>query len=65
MTTNSVLFRTEFINELPDWFYRSPVGDYPLMLILASKGKIGYIDDEMSVYRLLTSGPWTLEMNSS
>jgi len=65
MTTNSMVFKTEFVKEFPEWFYKSPVGDYPLMLILASKGEIGYLHDNMSVYRLMASGSWTLALNSS
>ncbi|MDQ8186287.1 glycosyltransferase [Pelagicoccus sp. SDUM812002] len=62
MATNSMVFHREHIIERPEWVERAPVGDSPLMLILASKGKIGYIDDVMSVYRRMTLGSWSSSM---
>lgn len=62
MTTNSMFFHRNHIFELPNWFKESPVGDLPLMLILASKGKIGYLDEVMSAYRVMSSNSWSLTM---
>jgi len=65
MATNSMLFLREHINERPEWMNRAPVGDAPLMLLLASKGKIGYIDDLMSVYRVMSSSTsWSASMQN-
>lgn len=65
MATNSMLFLREHINERPEWMNRSPVGDLPLMLLLASKGKMGYIDDVMSVYRVMASSTsWSASMQN-
>lgn len=62
MATNSMVFLKEYINERPGWFDTAPVGDYPLMLLLASKGNIGYKDEVMSVYRMMASNSWSLTM---
>ena len=63
MATNSMLFHREYIQDRPEWMDKTPVGDVPLMLLLASKGKIGYIDDVMSVYRVMSSSTsWSTSM---
>ncbi len=48
--TLSVVYRHYNIN-FPDWYYSSPMGDYPLMLWIAQKGKIKYFKEKMAVYR--------------
>ena len=48
--TLSVVFRYFDIN-FSDWYLSSPMGDYPLMLWIAQKGKIKYFDEKMAVYR--------------
>lgn len=59
MTTNSVMYRRALVMERPDWALKSPIGDVVLMLLLAIKGNIGYINDVMSTYRVMTPGSWT------
>lgn len=66
MATNSMVFHKEHILKRPGWMDESPVGDIPLMLLLASKGKIGYIDDVMSVYRIMSSSTsWSAGMHNN
>lgn len=48
--TLSVVYRRSNIN-FPDWYLSSPMGDYPLMLWIAQKGKIKYFKEKMGVYR--------------
>ena len=59
--TNTVFFRNEYLQKegLPDFWRECPVGDIPLRLYLASKGLIGIINDNMSVYRKEAYGSWT------
>lgn len=65
MATHSMVFHKELILKRPEWMDESPVGDIPLMLLLASKGKIGYIDDVMSVYRVMSSAnSWSASMQN-
>jgi glycosyltransferase involved in cell wall biosynthesis len=47
----SMVLRKEHIMPLPGWFKDIYNGDYAMHLLLANKGKIGYIDEVMSVYR--------------
>lgn len=58
MATNSMFYKAEFVKEAPSWMLEAPVGDLPLMLLLGTKGKVRYIDEIMSVYRV-SSGGWT------
>lgn len=49
--TASLFFRKDLVESLPEFFYHAPVGDYPLQLCLASRGKAYYINRSMSIYR--------------
>lgn len=65
MATNSMLYRKDRILKVePVWSKDAPVGDLPLMLKLASQGKVAYINDVMSVYRVAALGSWTLRSKS-
>lgn len=64
MATNSMVFLREHISEIPQWVINAPIGDWPLTLLLASKGKIGYINDAMSVYRVMAEGSWSKSMKN-
>lgn len=56
--TCSVMYRRGVVPELPDWFHLAPTGDWPLLLLHAEKGKIGYIDEVMGVRRVHSTGAW-------
>jgi len=53
----TIVFRNKLI-EIPDWILDSPIGDYPLYLLLSLKGKIKLINECMAVYRI-NSGSWS------
>ena len=57
--TSSVLVRNHLIDEFPEWFYEMPMGDLPFIILNAQKGRIGYIDEVMSVYRIHEGGLWS------
>lgn len=65
MATNSMVYKAELAIENPEWRANAPVGDGPLMLLLASKGRIGYINDTMSVYRIMAKGSWSERISSN
>jgi glycosyltransferase involved in cell wall biosynthesis len=56
--TPSVVFRNGLIEQFPDWFSESPVGDYVLHLLNAKKGLIKYLPEVMAVYRSHAGGTW-------
>lgn len=54
----SILFRGVDA-DLPDWHANCLVGDYPLTIHLALRGRSRYMDDPMAVYRRGAIGSWT------
>lgn len=64
MATNSMLFKSIVYKDYPEWALKAPVGDLPLMLVLAANGKVGYINDVMSCYRVLSIGSWSQKMTN-
>lgn len=59
MATNSMLYLQELSLKRWEWARGCPVGDGPTMLTLASLGKVGYINEVMSCYRVASEGSWT------
>lgn len=62
MTSATMFFRSNYIQELPDWYFDAVVGDTPLMLYLGTKGDYLYLDDITAAYRAGTEGSWTARM---
>jgi glycosyltransferase involved in cell wall biosynthesis len=59
MATASMLYVRDATNDYPLWPSRCGVGDAPVMLVLAERGKVAYMNEVMCVYRVSTSGSWT------
>ncbi len=58
--TNTLVCRFDFLPDCDADFWKlSPVGDFPHALSLATRGKIRYLPQEMSVYRLFAKGSWS------
>ena len=58
--TNTLVCRFDFLPDCDAEFWKlSPVGDFPHALSLATRGKIRYLPQEMSVYRLFAKGSWS------
>jgi glycosyltransferase involved in cell wall biosynthesis len=55
--TPSVVFRN-ILDDYPDIFLESPIGDYILYILISEKGSIGIINEKMAVYRRGT-GVWS------
>jgi glycosyltransferase involved in cell wall biosynthesis len=57
IATCSTMFRRGLIGEIPSWYNDFfPITDWPLHILNAEHGKIGYIDDVMGVYRYHPGG---------
>ena len=65
MATNSMLYRNSMYVPYTTWAHGCPVGDGPMMLTLAHKGKVGYLAEIMCVYRREAIGSWSARMYSS
>ena len=56
IATASVVFRCEHLRKLPGWVHDSVVVDLPVFALLASRGRVGYLPEEMAVYRVNAGG---------
>ena len=52
IATATVVFRRELLREIPAWVHESVVVDLPTFALLASRGRVNYWPEEMSVYRV-------------
>ena len=57
--TASLMFRTDMVRELPDFYVNAPIVDIPLQLLSANRGYGYYMDIPMAVYRLGGAASWT------
>lgn len=57
--TNSIFYRKAAYRNHPYFKQICPIGDYPQIIWLALNGKIFYMDEIMSVYRVNAKGSWT------
>lgn len=57
--TNSIFSKREILQNLPEFFKKSPVGDYPIQIITSSKNYAYFINEVMSVYRTNVNNSWT------
>ena len=62
MQTCSVVFRAGLYGDLPPWYLSMPTFDWPLHLLNAEHGLIGYIDGIMGVYRVHSGSFWSTNM---
>lgn len=62
VSTNSIVYRKNRTNIRPDFFYKNKFSflDYQLMILLLMLGKVYYLNEFMSVYRVNVPGSWTL-----
>lgn len=59
--SNSLFMRNYFAEdyEMPGWYHAAKITDYPLYLILSTKGFIYYMEDVMCSFRVGSSGSFT------
>ena len=58
--TASVMYRRAALPEpLPKWYYRMPFFDWPTFVLLGQNGRLAYLDEVMSVYRVHPGGVWS------
>ena len=54
----SMVFRAGLIEAFPDWYFKMPMQDWPLYVLLAQFGPVGFIDEVLSTYRIHRKGDW-------
>ena len=52
--TLTVMYRNNF--KIPDWFAQLGIGDYPMHLLRAQYGSVGFINEQMAIYRIHEDG---------
>ncbi len=62
--TATLVYRQKDKAEMPEFFFKVLVGDYPLMLYMSTRGKFHYIADRMSCYRRHGEGSWVTRLGS-
>lgn len=55
----SPLIRRSAIADLPEWFEHAPVGDWPLYVLAAEHGRVGYLSQVLGAYRRHGGGYWS------
>lgn len=63
--TASMFFKSSDVTFFPSFYYVGLVSDFHLMLLLAAKGEIYYMDELMSVYRVNSVGSMVNEQAKS
>ena len=53
------MFRKNVIKKFPQWYSNLPYGDWPLHILYAEHGYIGYIDEILAVHRIHGGGVWS------
>lgn len=59
IATCSAMLRKCALPGLPPWYASSPLEDWPLYILYAERGKIGYLKEPMGVYRSHGRGLWS------
>jgi glycosyltransferase involved in cell wall biosynthesis len=57
--TCSAVFRRGLFRELPEWFFSLKLGDWPIHIMNAQHGKIGYFNEVMATYRIHQGAFWS------
>jgi len=60
IATCSVMFRNGLLDGFPDWFFSLRMGDWPLHIMNAQHGKIGYVDELVAAYRIHGSSYYSI-----
>ena len=52
IATASMMIRNGIVCEFPQWYYDIAIGDWPLYVLHARHGKIGFLNEMMAVHRV-------------
>lgn len=59
ISTSSTMFRRGLFGQLPNWFFSLKMGDWSLHVLNSQHGRIGYLDETMSAYRVHERSNWS------
>ncbi len=63
--TCTAMLRRSCMPELPNFFDTLPIADWPLFMLFANAGPLGYIDEPMATYRVHSEGIWSGSSSAS
>lgn len=55
----SCVFKTEYLHNLPEYYFVADIADFPMQIYMASCGRVYYLPDKMCVYRRGHAGSWS------
>lgn len=55
----SPMIRREVLQDIPAWYEDAPFGDWPLYLLAAERGAVGFLPQVMGAYRIHGQGVWS------
>jgi len=58
--TCSIIHRTNILSDYPDYCKYCVIGDYPLQMWCAIKGKVRYFEKKSVTYRYMAEGSWNV-----
>ena len=58
ISTCSRVYKKDILEDIPDYWAKCKVGDYPLQIMCTMKGNVYYFNEPMSVYRVENSNSW-------
>lgn len=59
--TCTVMYRGGLVPEIPSWLLDLKLLDWPLHILHARHGTIGYLPDSMAAYRIHAGGAWSMK----
>lgn len=62
--SSSVVFKKTLLSKMPDFYFNSFIGDYPLQIFGSLNGGVLYLPDCMSAYRSNIDGSWSQKQNN-
>lgn len=60
IATNSMVYRSDVVENIPDWAMNRFAFDFILKYLILIKGNFKYIDENMSTYRKGVPGSWSM-----
>lgn len=57
--SNAVVWRRGLRHPFPEWWWKTPVGDWPMHMLHLERGPFGYIDEVMAAHREHPGGAWS------
>lgn len=65
ISSPTIVYRSHLIVNAPYSQYNLHVGDYPLQIFLAYRGKVKYLNDITSIYRVMSEGSWSSKLKNN